>query len=72
MSLLKITHALVSENVQGYDWIVLSTDLPSPFPAAVKGQVLTLHFETPLGQGVEYVRRHFGLEPTVYGKAGNG
>ncbi len=54
---------------QGPDRISLATNLPSPFPSY--DERLVLSFETFKGNGVAYVKEHFGLDPEVIDRGGN-
>ena len=47
------------------DEVFIDTDLPSPFPLEIQKEDLTIKFEVQKGQGIEYVRRHFNIEPEV-------
>jgi hypothetical protein len=46
------------------DSVALHTDLPSTMPA-ICSQPLILKFEVEHNCGVDYVRKHFGIEPTM-------
>jgi len=47
------------------DRITIHTDLPSPYPAEITTDDLMIDFQTTKGKGVEYVRKHFGIEPEI-------
>ena len=49
----------------GTDKVSLHTTLPSPYPPEVTTQNLMIDFDTRKGAGVDYVRKHFGIEPEV-------
>ena len=49
----------------GTDKVSLHTTLPSPYPPEVSAQDLMIDFDTKKGAGVDYVRKHFGIEPDV-------
>jgi hypothetical protein len=48
------------------DIIHLNTDLPSSYPARLKGN-LTLAFEVERGEGEEYLKKHFEFATSVWG-----
>jgi hypothetical protein len=56
---MKITNIVVFVKNSGTDEIHLETDLPSPFPACVSEEPLTLKAHIRAGGGVEYVKEHF-------------
>lgn len=60
---MKITAAFVLQG-QGADHVILHTDLPSPMPL-VSSQPLAVTFPVEYRKGPEYVREHFGIEPTI-------
>ena len=49
----------------GTDKVSLHTTLPSPYPPEVTTQDLMIDFDTKKGAGVDYVRKHFGIDPEV-------
>ena len=49
----------------GTDKVSLHTTLPSPYPKEVSTQDLVIDFDTTKSKGVDYVRKHFGIEPDV-------
>lgn len=61
-----ITSAIVLTG-RGPDKVSLTTQFPCPFIfAALPSQpALDFMFDATAGTGVEYVRRHFGIEPKV-------
>lgn len=62
---MKVTKAVVITHRLAMDQVVLTTDLPSPVPATISADPLTLLFYTMKGTGLAYVREHFGVEPEV-------
>lgn len=60
---MKITGASVVLQNNHADIVSLKTDLPSPTPG--DSQCLDLQFRATIDTGVDYVRKHFGLEPEV-------
>jgi hypothetical protein len=50
---------------EGADQVCLWTELPAPFPPNVDKEPLSLNFKTTKDWGVEYVKKHFGIEPKV-------
>lgn len=58
---MKVTRAIVIHNKNHADRVSLTTDLPSPWPAWVSNDPLSLIFEIRQGKPVEYVKQHFGL-----------
>lgn len=56
---MKITNIIIFIKTLGTDEIHLETDLPSPFPASVSEEPLSLKAHVRAGGGVDYVRKHF-------------
>jgi len=55
----------------GTDIIHLDTTFPAPFPPDVDPTSLRLQFETRKGDGVEYVKNNFFVEPEVIDMTGS-
>ena len=49
----------------GPDKVSIHTDLPSPYPPEITTAGLMIDFDATKGTGVDYVRKHFGIEPEV-------
>ena len=66
---LEITKITIITN--GTDEVFVETDLPSPFLAE---DPLRLKFEVSKDHGIEYVKKHFGINPEIINIAivGNG
>ena len=62
---MKVLKAVVITHRTVMDQVVLTTDLPSPVPATISADPLTLLFYTTKDTGLAYVREHFGIEPEV-------
>lgn len=62
---IEVTGATVIQHGNQMDNVVIDTNLPSPVAAEISDAPLTLLFYAAKGSGVEYVRKNFGLEPTV-------
>jgi len=52
---------------RGADKVYVETTLPPPFPLHVSDDDLNLTFEVVCGGGVDYVKKHFGIDPEVLG-----
>ena len=59
---MNITGACVVRMHNGPDLVSLHTDLPSPFPPEVDTAPLDLTFRVTRGDGLDYVKKHFGIE----------
>jgi hypothetical protein len=66
VSTLKIIEITVIESA-GMDQLVFRTDLPEPSYLG-KGNFSVLGF-LPKGEGIEYARKTFGIEPTFVARA---
>ena len=62
---LHIKKIVVTIMDSGTDEVTIYTDLPSPYPAEVSTDNLTIDFPTKRNSGVDYVRDHFGIEPEI-------
>jgi hypothetical protein len=69
-SVVRVGISILSASVitgRGADQVALNTDLPCPF--TIEGEPsqskLSLYFSASAGTGVEYVRKHFLIEPEV-------
>lgn len=64
---MKINKATVLIGKYRADLVILHTDFPCPFVKEFCPQQenLGLQFETTKGNGAEYVRKNFGIEPEV-------
>ena len=47
------------------DHVHIHTNFPSPYPPEFSSQDLSIDFQTGSGSGVDYVRKHFGIEPEI-------
>lgn len=56
---INITNITILTGRVGTDQVTLHTDLPSPYPAEVSDQPLTLDFNVAAGKGLEYVQKNF-------------
>ena len=61
---INITNITILTGRSGTDQVVLHTDLPSPYPAEVSDQPLTLDFNVAADKGLEYVQKNFPDVPT--------
>ena len=61
---MNITHIIVLLT-SSTDTVFVHTDLPSPYPPDVSTENAMLKFEVSHNKGVEYVKKHFGIEPEV-------
>jgi hypothetical protein len=66
VSVLKIIEIAIIESA-GMDQLVFRTDLPEPSYHG-KGNFLVLGF-LPKGEGIEYARKTFGIEPSFVARA---
>lgn len=66
---LEIEKVTAVQSKYSMDYIVLHTQLPSPFPK-VSDQKLRLTFNVEQGKGPEYVLEHFGIEAEVVQQEG--
>jgi hypothetical protein len=56
-----ITKTLVLKSRHGPDTVVLTTDLPCPWPSAVTTAPLDLEFKITPGYAEQYLERVFGI-----------
>jgi hypothetical protein len=59
-----ITHATVLRKSGGADVVFIFTEHPSPMPS-VSDQPLSFKFEVTVGEGVNYVKNNFNIEPEM-------
>jgi len=50
---------------RGQDKVYIETVLPSPSPSNFDDADLQLTFDVVCGGGVDYVKKHFGMDPEV-------
>ena len=47
------------------DRVSIYTNFPSPYPPEISTEDLRIDFYTKKNSGVDYVRKHFGMEPEI-------
>lgn len=62
--LLKIEKSVVIQREHGSDHVILHTNLPTAMPD-ITNEPLSLDFVVAKGDGVNYVKNVFGLEPEI-------
>lgn len=56
---MEIRSVKVIRGEMGPDYVILETNLPSPYPDELSTEPLTVEFRTTRGQGPEYANRVF-------------
>lgn len=64
---IPIDNMIVVQGYSGYDLVMIYTLLPDTSYSESEDDPAYAHFEIEVeeGTGIEYVRTHFGMEPTV-------